>query len=71
MEMSSKKTKSANLCCDVSVKQVNSSLPRSRSTYSDIAQATPKPSAVEVPLPNSSMMMREFCVAVYDGFCQT
>lgn len=31
--------------------------------YSEIAQARPKPSYVDVPLPNSSMMMRESSVA--------
>lgn len=30
---------------------------------SEIAQANPKPSYVEVPLPSSSMMIREFLVA--------
>ena len=32
-------------------------------TYSDIAQAKPKPSYVEVPLPSSSMIIKEFSVA--------
>lgn len=31
--------------------------------YSEIAQARPKPSYVDVPLPNSSIMMRESSVA--------
>lgn len=37
------------------------------STYSDIAQARPKPSYVEVPLPSSSMMIKEFSVADWNG----
>lgn len=31
--------------------------------YSEIAQARPKPSYVDVPLPSSSIMMRESSVA--------
>jgi len=33
--------------------------------YSAMAQASPKPSLVEVPLPNSSMIIRLLLVAVY------
>lgn len=32
-------------------------------SYCDIAHASPKPSYVDVPLPSSSIMMREFSVA--------
>lgn len=32
-----------------------------------MAQARPKPSYVEVPLPSSSMMMSEFSVAELEG----
>ena len=33
--------------------------------YSEIAQARPNPSYVEVPRPSSSIIMREFSVADY------
>lgn len=32
-------------------------------SYCDMAQASPKPSYVEVPLPSSSIMISEFSVA--------
>ena len=34
-------------------------------SYSEIAQASPKPSYVDVPLPSSSIMIREFSDADY------
>ena len=34
-------------------------------SYSDMAQASPKPSLVDVPRPSSSIMMRESLVADY------
>ena len=46
-----------------SVKNKNFLNKKIMTTYSDIAQAKPKPSNVEVPLPNSSTIIREFLVA--------
>lgn len=37
-----------------------------KSTYSAIAQASPKPSYVDVPRPSSSIITSEFAVADYN-----
>lgn len=41
-----------------------------KNTYSEIAQARANPSAVDVPLPSSSMMTSEFSVADYNVISQ-
>jgi hypothetical protein len=69
VEMRGKQTKCANLSCDVSVTQGSmnkrKSGSKSKKTYSDMAQANPKPSYVEVPRPSSSMIINESFVADY------
>lgn len=47
--------------------QINNNLliSKDKKLYSAMAQANPKPSKVEVPLPNSSIMTRESFVAVW------
>lgn len=64
MEVRRKEAESADLRSDVSEKNLNvTENILTGTTYSEMAQASPKPSYVDVPRPSSSMMTKEFCVA--------